>query len=99
MSNSFFRASNSLIKEWPEVFEGLYMSSMPIMYIDTVVLSFVDGRIWEIDIEDHKNVQESISYMILDTFKEYQEEITKIDFKINIEKLKIDIKNQTKDIL
>lgn len=98
MPNSFFQAPKSFIKEWPEVFEGLYMSSMPITYIDSVVLSFLDGRIWEIDVSAHLDNKDNISNMILDTFREYQDEIVKVDFKINVNQLKIDIKNRTKNI-
>ena len=100
MPNPLFRPPRHLVKEWPEVFEDLYMNTMPVAYLDLVHLEFSDGRIWEIDVkvELTKNNPESIADILLHTLQEYKEEIKKIDFKIDIEKLKDDIKNSTKDI-
>jgi len=39
-----------------------------------------------------------IADKLLETFQEYHDEISKIDFKIDINKLKGDIKKSTKDI-
>jgi len=36
---------------------------------------------------------------LVDTFQEYKEDIKKIDFKIDVERLKKDIQKQAKDIL
>ena len=100
MPNPLFRPPRHLVKEWPEVFEDLYMNTMPVAYLDLVHLEFTDGRIWEIDIkvELTKNNPESIADILIHTLQEYKDEIKKIDFKVDIEKLKEDIKNSTKDI-
>ena len=100
MPNPLFRPPRHLVKEWPEVFEDLYMNTMPVAYLDLVHLEFSDGRIWEIDIkvELTKNNPDSIADILLHTLQEYKDEIKKIDFKVDIEKLKEDIKNSTKDI-
>jgi len=96
-----FRPPNQLIKEWPEVFEDLYMNTMPVAYVKSLRLEFKSGRIWEIDIveqlEDFSS--DALADRILETFNEYRNEITRVDFSIDIEKLKNDIKNQTKDLL
>ena len=52
MPNPLFRPPRHLVKEWPEVFEDLYMNTMPVAYLDLVHLEFKDGRIWEIDIKN-----------------------------------------------
>ena len=100
MPNPLFRPPRHLVKEWPEVFEDLYMNTMPVAYLDRVHLEFSDGRIWEIDIkvELTKNNPESIADILLHTLQEYKEEIKKIDFKVDIEKLKKDIGDSTKTI-
>lgn len=101
MPNPLFRPPRHLVKEWPEVFEDLYMNTMPVAYLEMVHLEFDDGRIWQIDIKEQLKVgdAEGIADKLLETLSEYKEEIKKIDFKIDINKLKKDIADQTKTIL
>jgi hypothetical protein len=98
---NLFKPPKHLIKEWPEVFEGLYMNTMPVGYLDLLRIEFNDGRVWEINIQDQLSSDnaESIADRLLGIFQEYREDIIKIDFKMNIEKLKQDISNSTKDLL
>ena len=100
MPNPLFKPPRHLIKEWPEVFEDLYMNTMPVAYLDLVHLEFADGRIWEIDFrkELSSNDTDSIADTLLNTLQEYKDEIKKIDFKVNIDRLKNDIKNSTDTI-
>ncbi len=99
MPKKLFKPPNHLVKEWPEVFEDLYMNTMPVAYLDVIRLEFKNGRIWEINIKEQLSESHSqlIADKLVDTFQEYQEEISKIDFKIDIEKLKKDISTSTKD--
>jgi hypothetical protein len=101
MPNPLFRPPRHLVKEWPEVFEDLYMNTMPVAYLEMVHLEFADGRVWQINIKDQLNETDpdSIADKLLDTLAEYKEEIKKIDFKIDIERLKKDIGDSTKSIL
>ena len=70
---------------------------MPVAYLDLIRLDFNDGRVWEIDIktELEKNNPESIADILLHTLKEYKDEITKIDFKVDVTRLKNDIASET----
>lgn len=101
MPNPLFKPPRHLVKEWPEVFEDLYMNTMPVAYLENVHLEFSDGRIWQIDIKNQLSEvdADSIADKLLDTLSEYKDEIKKIDFKVDIEKLKKDISDQTKTIL
>ena len=101
MPNPLFRPPRHLVKEWPEVFEDLYMNTMPVAYLDTVHLEFADGRVWQINIKDQlKDIEaDSIADKLLETLSEYKDEIKKIDFKVDIERLKKDISDSTKSIL
>ena len=101
MPKPFFRPPTHLIKEWPEVFEDMYMNTMPVAYLKNVRLEFNNGRIWEIDIQEQLGnaTNEIVAEKLLDTFQEYKEEITKVDFAIDIQKLKEDVIKQTKKIL
>ena len=101
MPNPLFRPPRHLIKEWPEVFEDLYMNTMPVAYLDLIHLKFADGRVWEINIREELSKQppDNIADTLLNTLQEYKEEIIKIDFKIDIERLKRDIKDSSNSIL
>lgn len=83
------------------MFEDMYMNTMPLFYLNSVQLQFKDGRIWEIDIKTQLLTIEAdvIADKILDMFEEYGEEIDTVDFDIDAEKLKRDIKDQTKGML
>ena len=96
----YFRPPRHLIKEWPEVFEDLYMDTMPVAYVDIMILEFDDGRVWEINIKDQLKDTDpnDVAKKLLNTLSEYKDTIKKIDFKINVEQLKNDIKNRTDKI-
>jgi len=96
-----FRPPTHLIKEWPEVFEDMYMNTMPVAYLKNVRLEFNNGRIWEIDIQEQltNEPNEVVAEKLIDTFQEYRDDITKVDFTIDIQRLKEDITKQTKNIL
>lgn len=100
MPNPLFKPPRHLIKEWPEVFEDLYMNTMPVAYVDRIHLEFSDGRVWEIDIQEElsKQTPDTIADTLVNTLQEYKNEIQKIDFKVNIERLKKDIQNSTNTI-
>ena len=101
MSKPLFRPPRHLVKEWPEVFEDLYMNTMPVAYLDYVHIEFEDGRIWEINIRQQlgEKTADDIADVLLNTMTEYKDEITKLDFKINVQKLKKDISDSSKTIL
>ena len=100
MPNPLFRPPRHLVKEWPEVFEDLYMKTRPVAYLNLVHLEFKDGRVWEIDVhtELEKQRPEDIADILLNTLQEYKNEITKIDFKVDVERLKKDITDSSKNI-
>lgn len=99
--NPLFKPPRHLVKEWPEVFEDLYMNTMPVAYLEYVHLEFANGRVWQIDIKDQLASEvnpDTIAERLLKTMSEYKDEITKLDFKVDIDKLKRDIGDSTKEI-
>lgn len=97
MPKNLFKPPRHLVKEWPEVFEDLYMNTMPVAYLDNLRLEFTDGRVWEINVQDQLSDADadSIADRLLSIFQEYRDDIKKIDFKMDVEKLKIDIRKST----
>lgn len=101
MHKKFFKPPKNLIKEWPEVFDDLYMNTMPVAYLEALLLEFDDGRVWEIDIKNQlkDSSSDEIAKKLLDTLTEFKETIKKIDFKFDVNLLKADIKRRTDNLL
>lgn len=101
MPKRLFRPPDHLIEQWPEVFEDMYMNTMPLFYLNSVRLEFSDGRIWEIDVKTQLITLDAnvVADKILDMFEEYSNDIENIKFDVDTEKLKKDITNQTKGML
>jgi len=97
----YFKPPKHLVDEWPEVFRDLYMDTMPVAYVDKMIIEFTDGRVWEINVKDQLKQQDSdaLAKKLLDTLSEYKDTIKNLDFKIDVQLLKEDIKNKTKKIL
>jgi hypothetical protein len=97
----YFKPPKDVIKEWPEVFEEIYMSSMPIKYINGVELTFNDGRVWEIDLPEQLNLadEDAIIEKLSEGIRDFQEEISTINFQVDIDRLKQDIIKLTQNIL
>ena len=77
------------------------MNTMPVHYLESIRLEFGNGRIWEINIAEQLSSSHSdiIANRLVETFAEYKDEIIKIDFKVNVDKLRADIGQETKRIL
>ena len=75
------------------------MNTMPVHYLETIRLEFGNGRIWEINIKEQlaNSHSDIVANKLVETFAEYKEDIKKIDFKIDVERLKKDIQNQSND--
>lgn len=101
MPDSLYRLPKNLIKEWPEIFEDLYMNTMPLAYLDYIYLEFANGRVWEINIKEKLKDEDSekIAGQLLETLREFSKELKNIDFKFNVDQLKNDIKKSTDDLL
>ena len=78
----------------------MYMNTMPVCYIDMIRMEFNDGRVWEINIQEqlYDLPNELVASRLVDTFQEFKEDIKKIDFKIDIDRLKKDILDSSKKI-
>lgn len=101
MPKNFFRPPLDLVKEWPEIFEDLYINTLPVAYLDYIRLEFTNGRVWEIDIKNKikETKAQVIADKLLETFYEYRTEIKKVDFKVDVERLRKDITAKSKSLL
>lgn len=101
MSRPLFKPPKHLVKEWPEIFEDLYMNTMPVAYLISLRLEFNNGRIWEINVQEQLVAEDpdDVANKLLSIFQEYRNDIKKIDFQMDIERLKNDIKESSEKLL
>lgn len=79
-----------LMAEWPEVFDSFYKNFLLIEYLMSIRLEFKNGSLWEIDIDRYNLQSTSTAEKIKSIVKEYKTEIVRLDFSIDIDKLKKD---------
>lgn len=90
----------SVRDHWPEVFDHIDVNVIPIQYLDSVRVEFVDGKIWDIDVKKSlKKTDLDIEGALDELFVEYEDTITNIDFRLNISKVKKDITDRTKTFM
>ena len=72
------------------------MDYIPMEYMKTVVVKFLDGKEWEIDINKS---QLDVENILDDFFEEYQDTIDTVDFRLDLNQLKRDIGKRTHKFL
>lgn len=101
MHRHYFKPPKHLVDEWPEVFKDLYMDTMPVAYVEKMIIEFTDGRIWEINVKQQleNDDPDNVAKKLLNSLTEYKDTIKNLDFKIDVGLLKADIAKKTKKIL
>ena len=76
------------------------MNTMPVAYLNQLRLEFADGRIWEINVQEQlsNSTSDEVAEKLLNIFQEYRNDIKKMDFRMDIERLKVDIQESSKNI-
>jgi len=99
MPKPLFKSPECLVTKWPEVFEDLYINSLPIDYVDLIKFEFTNGRQWIVNLKENLNNDiKTLESMILESVKDFEDEISNLEFSIDIIKLKKDITDQSKNI-
>lgn len=84
---------------WEEIFDSIDMDFLPIEYLDLIIVKFLDGKIWEIDVGKSKKDNENVEDILERFFEEYEDSIDTIDFRLNTKKLINDVGRRTKKFL
>jgi hypothetical protein len=92
-----------VISQWPEIFNDVEISAVPIEYIHSVHVYFEDGKVWQIDMDqqtqkdggDVTKVEESLESFL----EQYNDEISHVDFRLNTSKVVADVKKRTKSFM
>ena len=77
------------------------MDTMPVAYVEKMIIEFTDGRIWEINVKQQleSSDPDNVAKKLLNSLTEYKDTIKNLDFKIDVGLLKADIEKKTKKIL
>lgn len=89
-----------VIERWPEVFGEITCNVVPLHYLNTISITFKNGKIWEIQInQEESNNWDSFESQVRDIIKEYESTIDNIDFQLDTDRIKKDITKHTKKFL
>ena len=87
----------NVIDIWPDVFGEVDIKVIPLEYLHSIRVVFKDGKIWDIDIansntaDSEVNIQEELEGI----FQAYENDILNVDFRLDIKRVKEDIKKRT----
>jgi hypothetical protein len=89
---------DEVINLWPEIFKDVTVESVPIEYLHSVRVTFIDGKVWEIDTSksiEGVDVETALRELML----EYESSIANVDFRLDTERVKKDITRRTAQFL
>lgn len=87
-----------MIDIWPDIFKDIDLKVVPLDYLHSIRVVFQDGKIWDIDIQNSKDEdgrQVNVKKELEDIFRQYEREISNVDFRLDTERVKRDIKKRT----
>ncbi len=83
---------------WEEILDNVDYDYLPIEYVSTVIVTFLDQKVWEIDVHNKKNEDDPAD--IIATFlDEYNDKIDTVDFRLDTKRLQKDVTKRTKRFL
>ena len=83
---------------WEEILDEVKYDYLPIEYVSTVIVTFLDQKVWEIDVHNNKNVEDP-SDTIASFLDEYNDKIDTVDFRLDTKRLQKDVSKRTKRFL
>lgn len=90
-----------VVEQWPEVFSEVDVKAVPLEYLHSMRIIFVDGKVWDLNIASHTrahgvdNLEEHLEELI----ETYEDSIEHIDFRLDVDKVKKDVIKKTRSFL
>ena len=84
---------------WEGIFDTIDMDFLPLEYINIIVVTFNDGKVWEIDVNQSSKETKNVDDVLDEFFQEYEHKIESVDFRLNTAKLKRDVSKRTKKFM
>jgi hypothetical protein len=90
-----------VVAHWPEVFGSVEIKSIPVEYLESVNVTFDGGEIWEITMDQRKLLKEgtTVDEVLNDLLAEYEDTISKVDFRVHTDKVKRDMIKTTRKFM
>lgn len=93
------QANTNSDEYWEEIFDSIDMDFLPLEYINLIIVTFNDGKIWEIDVNQSSKETKNVDDVLDEFFQEYEHKIESVDFRLNTSKLKRDVSKRTKKFM
>ena len=95
------RLPKEVVAHWPEIFSDLHVESITVEYLQSIKVTFKDGKNWEIRLKNNrqKMTNKELEKQITELFKTYGDAIKNVDFRLDTNKVKADITKRTKTFL
>lgn len=88
---------DDVIDHWPEILKDVDIEVVPFEYLDSILVTFADGKVWDIDTQ--KAARSSNGFDLQDAldeiFTQYEDVIVSVDFRLDVKKVKEDIQKRT----
>lgn len=93
--------NKNIVDQWPEIFEDIDLSAVPLPYLHSVLITFKDGKNWHVVLnQEEKNANDGkLPENLYEFFQLHEDRIEHIDFRLDVEKLKKDVIKSTNKFL
>lgn len=89
-----------IIDRWPEVFGEITCNVVPLNYLNSINITFKNGKVWEIKVSKNKvDDWDSFESQFKEMVHQYESDIENIDFQLDTQKIKTDITKHTQKFL
>jgi len=90
-----------IVDAWPEIFKDIELKVVPTQYLHSIVITFENGKIWEIDVQKSLGNKKDVGFeeSLENIFKEYEDAIVNVDFRLDVQRVKADIQKRTQVFL
>lgn len=79
--------------QWEDILDEIELTYLPIEYLKSIIITFEDGTIWDIDVTASRKEQsmDDIEESLDQLFEEYDDRIDTVDFRLDLDKVKKDL--------
>jgi hypothetical protein len=90
-----------VVEHWPEVFGEITLNVVPLVYLDSVTVTFKNKKVWEIKISSKqaKDDWDTFEQNLKEMLASYESKIENVDFKLDTERVKKDMIKHTNKFL
>ena len=90
-----------IINLWPEVFGDIVLDSVPYPYLDCIIITFENGKIWEVSAPTKKDANSwaELEINLKKLMHDYGDNISNVDFRLDTQQIKKDVTRKVKQFL